>query len=157
MVNQIGRMMDVVSRLPIADRATRDAFAEVDIAGYNYGPARYKRDVKAYPDRVIVGSETMPGDIARAWDLVTQYPSVIGDFIWVGWEKLGGRGVGARPQDRAGQSVSLPHRRARSHRPDREAGLQPTICQDLAAARPRSRSSAPRASRRVRGGARPPA
>ncbi|MEU1371658.1 hypothetical protein ABZ454_36930 [Streptomyces sp. NPDC005803] len=123
MVNQIGRMMDVVSRLPIADRATRDAFAEVDIAGYNYGPARCKRDVKAYPDRVIVGSETMPGDIARAWDLVTQYPSVIGDFIWVGWENLGGRGVGARPQDRAGQTVSLPHRRARSHRPDREAGL----------------------------------
>lgn len=94
MVNQIGRFMEVVSRLPRADRATRDAFAAVDIAGYNYGLARYRRDVKAYPDRVIVGSETMQGDIARAWDLVMEHPSVIGDFIWVGWEYLGESGVG---------------------------------------------------------------
>ncbi|WP_060886180.1 glycoside hydrolase family 2 protein [Streptomyces caniscabiei] len=110
LVNQIGRMMNVASRLPIADRATRDAFAEVDVAGYNYGLARYKRDVKAHPDRVIVGSETLPGDIARAWDLVTQYPSVIGDFIWVGWEYLGESGVGVwAPGRRTGLVKPYPY------------------------------------------------
>ena len=93
MINQIGRMMDLVSRLPRADKASRDAFANVDIAGYNYGLGRYRRDVRAYPERVILGSETLPGDVARAWHLVQKYPAVIGDFIWAGWEYLGEVGV----------------------------------------------------------------
>ena len=93
MINQIGRMMHVVSRLPRADKASRDAFAEVDVAGYNYGLARYRRDVRAYPDRVILGSETLPGDVPRAWRLVNEHPSVIGDFVWAGWEYLGEAGV----------------------------------------------------------------
>lgn len=93
MINQIGRMMHVVSRLPRADKASRDAFAEVDVAGYNYGLARYRRDVRAYPDRVILGSETLPGDVPRAWKLVNEHPSVIGDFVWAGWEYLGEAGV----------------------------------------------------------------
>lgn len=110
MINQIGRMMDVVSRLPRADKASRDAFAVVDVAGYNYGLGRYKRDVRAYPDRVILGSETLPGDVARAWHLVQEHSAVIGDFVWAGWEYLGEAGVAVWvPGKRAGLSKPFPH------------------------------------------------
>ncbi len=110
MINQIGRMMDIVSRLPRADKASRDAFANVDIAGYNYGLGRYRRDVRAYPERVILGSETLPGDVARAWHLVEKYPAVIGDFIWAGWEYLGEVGVSVWVEGKkAGLSKPYPY------------------------------------------------
>lgn len=110
MINQIGRMMNFVSKLPRADKASRDAFAEVDVAGYNYGLGRYRRDVRAYPDRVILGTETLPGDVARAWKLVNEHPAVIGDFVWTGWEYLGETGVGVWvPGKRAGLAKPYPY------------------------------------------------
>ena len=110
MINQIGRMMDLVSRLPRADRATRDAFAAVDVAGYNYGLGRYKGDTRRYPERVILGSETLPGDVARAWHLVQENPAVIGDFVWAGWEYLGEAGVAVWvPGKRAGLAKPFPY------------------------------------------------
>jgi beta-galactosidase len=110
MINQIGRMMDIVSRLPAADKASRGAFAGVDVAGYNYGLGRYRRDLRSYPERVILGSETLPGDVARAWHLVQENPRVIGDFVWAGWEYLGEAGVSVWvPGKRAGLSKPYPY------------------------------------------------
>lgn len=91
---KLGRVMELVSRLPAADKASRDAFAEVDIAGYNYAYGRYKGDRKRYPARVIVGSESMPGDLPQIWRRVRQVPGVIGDFMWTGWDYLGEAGIG---------------------------------------------------------------
>lgn len=65
-----------------------------DIAGYNYMTARYERDGVAYPNRVIVGSETYPPEIARNWGLVQKLSYVIGDFTWTGWDYIGEAGVG---------------------------------------------------------------
>ncbi len=70
------------------------ACAATDIAGYNYMSARYGPDGKAYPNRVIVGSETYPPEIARNWALVETLPHVIGDFTWTGWDYIGEAGVG---------------------------------------------------------------
>ena len=110
MINHIGRMMSVVSRLPRADRASRDAFATVDVAGYNNGHARYKGDVRRYPHRVILGSETLPGDVAKAWRLVQEIPAVIGDFVWAGWEYLGEAGVAVWvPGRKAGLAKPYPY------------------------------------------------
>ena len=110
MVNHIGKMMHLVARMRRADRASRDAFAAVDVAGYNYGLARYRSDVRRYPDRVILGSETLPGDVAWAWRLVEKYPAVIGDFVWAGWEYLGEAGVSVWvPGKRAGMSKPYPY------------------------------------------------
>ena len=110
MVNHIGKMMHFVARLPRADRASRDAFGVVDVAGYNYGLARYRGDVKRYPDRVILGTETLPGDVAWAWKLVKQHPAVIGDFVWAGWEYLGEAGVSVWvPGKKAGMSKPYPY------------------------------------------------
>ena len=38
-----------------SDVTTRQAYARMDIAGYNYGEKRYRRDLKKYPDRLLSG------------------------------------------------------------------------------------------------------
>ncbi len=70
------------------------ACAPLDIAGYNYMTSRYEKDVHERPNRVIVGSETYPPDIARNWAFVDMYPQIIGDFTWTGWDYLGEAGIG---------------------------------------------------------------
>ena len=52
-----------------SDVKTRDAYAAMDIAGYNYGEKRYKKDLKNYPDRLILGSETFCADAYKFWEL----------------------------------------------------------------------------------------
>ncbi len=94
MMNKIGSIMQTVSKLPVADRVTKDAIPEVDVIGYNYAWGRYKGDVKKYPSRVIYGSETLMGDVVKAWALVEKYPNLVGDFVWSGWDYLGETGLG---------------------------------------------------------------
>lgn len=86
-------MDEIVVHKTISERLEK-ACAGVDIAGYNYMTARYEQDGKAYPNRVIVGSETNPPEIARNWELVERLPHVIGDFTWTGWDYIGEAGVG---------------------------------------------------------------
>ena len=81
--------------LPPCDWKTRDAFAKMDIAGYNYGIRRYRHDLKRYPDRLIVGSETFCADAARFWDAAQGEPRLIGDFVWAGMDYLGEVGIGS--------------------------------------------------------------
>lgn len=78
-----------------SDVKTRDAFARLDVAGYNYGEKRYERDLRRYPHRVILGSESFCGDCARFWDLAKRHPALIGDFMWAGMDYLGEVGIGA--------------------------------------------------------------
>ena len=70
------------------------ACAGLDVAGYNYMTARYEPDSLRYPNRVMVGSETYPPEIARNWRIVKKLPCVIGDFTWTGWDYIGEAGVG---------------------------------------------------------------
>lgn len=88
-----GHLDDIVVHPAISERLEM-ACSPMDIAGYNYMTARYEGDSKAYPNRVMVGSETYPPEIARNWDLVEKLPQVIGDFTWTGWDYLGEAGVG---------------------------------------------------------------
>jgi beta-galactosidase len=68
---------------------TREAFANMDIAGYNYGEKRYKKDLKNYPDRLILGSETFCFDAYKFWELAKTNPRLVGDFVWAGIDYLG--------------------------------------------------------------------
>ena len=77
------------------DVKTRDAFANMDIAGYNYGIYRYKHDLKKYPQRLILGSETFCNDAYRFRELAKQEPRLVGDFVWVGMDYLGEVMVGS--------------------------------------------------------------
>ena len=70
------------------DVKTRDAFANMDIAGYNYGIYRYKHDLKKYPQRLILGSETFCNDAYKFRELAKQEPRLVGDFVWAGMDYL---------------------------------------------------------------------
>lgn len=67
----------------------------MDVAGYNYGIYRYRHDLKKYPDRLILGSETFCKDAARFYALAKKEPRVLGDFVWAGMDYLGEVGIGA--------------------------------------------------------------
>ena len=77
------------------DVKTRDAFAKMDVAGYNYGINRYLRDLKKYPDRIILGSETFCSDAYHFWRLANKHKRIIGDFVWAGMDYLGEVGIGS--------------------------------------------------------------
>ena len=78
-----------------ADKATSPALDVLDICGYNYGSGRYPLEGTKHPDRIVFGSETFPQDIYKNWQMVKQYPYLIGDFMWTAWDYLGETGLGA--------------------------------------------------------------
>ena len=77
------------------DVKTRDAYANMDLAGYNYGIWRYKKDMRKYPNRLILGSETFCKDAWLFWDIAKDNPQIIGDFVWAGMDYIGETGMGA--------------------------------------------------------------
>lgn len=81
-------MPGIVSH-PILSGILEKLETTMDVIGYNYMTSRYLKDAAEYKDRVMVGTETYPKQIAENWDVITQSPAVIGDFTWTGWDYLG--------------------------------------------------------------------
>ena len=77
------------------DVKTRDAYANMDIAGYNYGILRYKKDLRKYPKRLILGSETFCKDAYKFYEFAKRHPGVVGDFVWAGQDYIGEAGIGS--------------------------------------------------------------
>lgn len=77
------------------DVKTRGTFSNMDIAGYNYGIKRYQHDLKKYPERLILGSETFCDDAYTFWEMAKKNPRIVGDFVWAGMDYLGEVGVGS--------------------------------------------------------------
>jgi beta-galactosidase len=77
------------------DVKTRDSFANMDVAGYNYGIRRYIHDLKKYPNRLILGSETFCADAYEFWEIAKKEKRIIGDFVWAGMDYLGEVGIGS--------------------------------------------------------------
>ena len=88
-----GKVMNLVAASPFADAASAGVFSKVDIAGYNYGLVRYEKDAKKYPERILLGSETMPPELYDNWQKVKKLPALIGDFMWTGWDYIGESGI----------------------------------------------------------------
>ncbi len=87
--------MKVGATLYPCDVKTRDAYANMDIAGYNYGIFRYKNDLKKYPRRLILGSETFCKDAYLFWENAKKNPRIVGDFVWAGMDYIGEAGIGS--------------------------------------------------------------
>ena len=89
------RTMKIGATLHGSDVKTREVFEKMDIAGYNYGIYRYKKDLKKYPNRIILGTETFCNDAYRFYEFAKDNNGVIGDFVWAGMDYLGEVGIGS--------------------------------------------------------------
>lgn len=87
--------MKLGAMLPPCDWKTKGAYANMDIAGYNYGILRYPHDLKKYPKRLILGSETFCSDAYQFIELAKKNPRLVGDFVWAGMDYIGEVGIGA--------------------------------------------------------------
>ena len=95
LVQYLGNLFFARVSYSIVRDIRRDAFANMDIAGYNYGIYRYGKDLKKYPKRLILGSETFCSDAYAFWEMAKTHPRIIGDFVWAGMDYMGEVGVGA--------------------------------------------------------------
>jgi beta-galactosidase len=84
-------MNDIVKHEAIGNLLER-LDATMDVLGYNYMTGRYDSDCQRYPNRVIVGSETYPRQIAENWAMIQRNNAIIGDFTWTGYNYLGETG-----------------------------------------------------------------
>ena len=94
MAQKLGGLMFFMSKGKKGDRASRGAGEKLDILGLNYAGSRIDDDVKNYPDRMMVASETMVTDLPYNWERVKKYPAMVGDFVWASWDYLGEAIVG---------------------------------------------------------------
>lgn len=95
MVSMIGTGMNKQANSDKADQVTTPILDLLDIAGYNYASGRYSLEGSIHPNRIVVGSETFPQDIAKNWEMVKKYPYLIGDFMWTGWDYIGEAAIGS--------------------------------------------------------------
>ena len=71
------------------------AIAVVDIAGYNYNLARnHQKDHERVPTRVMMTTESLPGDVFEEWRLTHDLPYIVGEFVWTAIDYLGESGMG---------------------------------------------------------------
>jgi beta-galactosidase len=68
----------------------------LNVAGYNYKLRDYETDHRAYPERVLFGTESYPGDVFAIWDLTERSPWLVGDFVWTAMDHLGEVAIGGR-------------------------------------------------------------
>lgn len=89
MTQKLGKLMFFMASGSWGDKASRGAADSMDIIGLNYASSRYDPDAKNYPDRMMVGAETMAADLPYNWERVKKYPQLVGDFVWSAWDYLG--------------------------------------------------------------------
>lgn len=91
---KLGKLMFFMSKGKTAERVVRDISPSLDIVGLNYASSRYDIDAKKYPDRLMLGTETMAGDLPYNWARVQKYPQLLGDFVWSAWDYIGEACIG---------------------------------------------------------------
>ena len=90
----VGPLADAIALHPIMTEMTEEFMETMDVAGYNYLTGRHAKEHELYPHRVVLGTETFPGDIANLWKTVQENTHVIGDMTWTGYDYLGEAGIG---------------------------------------------------------------
>ena len=86
---KLGWLLFKLSKGKTAEKIVKDIAPSVDIMGLNYASSRYDIDAVKYPDRMMVGTETMSADLPYNWERVKKYKQLIGDFVWSAWDYIG--------------------------------------------------------------------
>jgi len=105
----LGTWINKMANSQASDRITSPCLDALDIAGYNYASGRYPLEGKAHPNRIVVGTETFPPDIAKNWAMVKKFPYLVGDFMWTAWDYLGEVGIGAWAYTDEGNTFTKPY------------------------------------------------
>lgn len=88
------QMIDQFSVSNLLSKCIEEVSCSLDCVGYNYLTARHVAEHNWHKERVVVGSETYPGEIPELWKIVKENHHVIGDFTWTGLDYLGEAGIG---------------------------------------------------------------
>ena len=86
---KLGGLFFLTSKGKTAEKIVAALSPQLDIVGLNYASSRYDADAKEYPSRLMLGTETMSGDLPYNWARVQKYPQLLGDFVWAAWDYLG--------------------------------------------------------------------
>lgn len=89
-----GPLADAFASHPTMTDIIEEVSSSMDVVGFNYLTGRHAIEHELHPNRVIMGSETYPDDIANLWGIVEKYPHVIGDMTWTGYDYIGEAGTG---------------------------------------------------------------
>jgi beta-galactosidase len=73
---------------------TAPAFELLGIGGYNYQWKRYESDHEKFPQRMMIGTESVAKEAFENWQMVEKHPFVLGDFVWTSMDYLGESGIG---------------------------------------------------------------
>ncbi len=78
---------------------TEPIFDQMDVHGYNYQWEQYEPDHEKFPERVMIGTESLPLEAFENWQIVEKLSYVIGDFVWTGMDYFGESGIGSTKLD----------------------------------------------------------
>lgn len=87
-----GPMADAFAANHIVTELLDEFASATDLVGYNYLTARHEMEHDLFPHRVILGTETLPSDLVRLWNIVKNNSHVIGDMTWTGYDYIGEAG-----------------------------------------------------------------
>ena len=83
---KLGKLFFALSKTNMAEKVVSDISPALDIVGLNYASSRYDKDAEKYPDRLMIGTETMSADLPYNWNRVLRHKQLIGDFVWSAWD-----------------------------------------------------------------------
>ncbi|MCI2068330.1 MAG: DUF4982 domain-containing protein [Bacilli bacterium] len=92
---RLGKLFFLISKGKKADEAISEVGEKLDVLGLNYSSSRYEEDFIKHPKRMILGTESLISNLPFNYQESLKLPTVIGDFIWAGFDYLGEAGVGA--------------------------------------------------------------
>ena len=91
---RLGKLLFIMSKSKSAAQIVDAISPSIDILGLNYASSRYDIDIPRRPKRMLLGTETMAGDLYYNWERVKKYPALFGDFVWSAWDYLGEACIG---------------------------------------------------------------
>lgn len=84
---------------PHKDKPWEHEHAEInwksqDLVGSNYALHRHVERHDQFPDRILIGTESLAGNPSKMYDLVANNVFVVGDYVWSAQDYLGEAGIG---------------------------------------------------------------
>ncbi|MCD8067594.1 MAG: DUF4982 domain-containing protein [Lachnospiraceae bacterium] len=79
---------------PLVTETLEEAAQAADICGYNYCLDRHIMEKELHPNKPLLATESFPAQITALWKVVEDYPHVLGDFTWTGYDYIGEAGCG---------------------------------------------------------------